>query len=80
MGYTIDAVFAEFFLAIWSENKHQMLYVDLRRGQYNIVCHLGQCKYSRGYKKCAASGKFYLTLNERKTYFKTTFTFFKNRL
>ncbi len=36
--------------------------------------------YSRGYKKRATSGKFHLTLNERKTYFEITFMVFLNRL
>jgi hypothetical protein len=32
--------------------------------------------YSRGYKKHALSGKFYWTLNERKTYFEKSFFVF----
>jgi hypothetical protein len=32
--------------------------------------------YIRGYKKRALSGKFYLTLNERKTYFEINFIVF----
>jgi hypothetical protein len=40
----------------------------------------GIFQYSRGYKKRALSGKFYLTSNERKTYFEINFIVFFNRL
>jgi hypothetical protein len=50
-------------------------------GLQKNICYLQEhihCaqKYSRGYKKRATSGKFYLTLNEQKTYFEITFVFF----
>jgi hypothetical protein len=47
---------------------------------WNFAKYTIALQYRRGHKKRATSGKFYLTLNERKTYFEITFMFFLNRL